>query len=142
MIIFSDGDFANDCLDRRSITGTIITINGSPISWMSLKQSAVAMSTEDAEYRAITTALQNGILLKRIIENLPILRRKLNVRALTDNQPALGMVHSIGGTKRSKFIALRHNFLQHEIKKHNIGYAHTPSSKMRADICTKPLTRD
>lgn len=67
MDVFSDADFSNDQVDRRSITVSVITLDGAPIAWFSRKQSAVAMSTADADYRAIASALQNAILIKRTL---------------------------------------------------------------------------
>lgn len=59
--ISSDADFANDIVDRRSISGTVITLNHIPVAWFSRKQKTVAMSTAELEYRAIGASLQVGI---------------------------------------------------------------------------------
>ena len=47
--VFSDSDWAGDKLDRKSVTGTAILLNGAPVSWMSKKQSVVATSSTEAE---------------------------------------------------------------------------------------------
>lgn len=85
-----------------------MNINKAPVAWYSRKKSAVATSTADAEYRAIESALKSAILMKRTIQNLPIIRKPLKLEAHTDNKPALDIVHYLGGTKRSKLIYLRH----------------------------------
>lgn len=139
--ISSDADFANDIVDRKSISGAIITINHSPVMWYSRKQGAVAMSTAESEYRSMATELQEGIYLQRILQSLPMLPNQVTTEGLTENKPALDMVFSLGGTKLSKFIDLRHKFIQDEIKKRRISYNHVTTDKMKADILTKPLTR-
>lgn len=72
---------------------------------------------------------------------IPTFRKTLTFEAHTDNKPSLSMVHSLGGTKRSKFIDLRHCYIQKKIKNHKINYTHVRSSNIKADICIKPLTR-
>jgi hypothetical protein len=47
-------------------------LGSSPIQWHSKKQSAVSLSTGEAEYRAMTEATKDPILFKRILEELNI----------------------------------------------------------------------
>lgn len=60
---------------------------------------AVAISTADDEYRAIATALQYGILLKRMLHNIPFIKNSLVAKGLTDNNYAISVIYSIGGKK-------------------------------------------
>jgi hypothetical protein len=55
---YSDVDWARDPTDRRSTTGYCFLLNDSLISWNNKKQSIVARSSTEAEYRALadTTA--------------------------------------------------------------------------------------
>lgn len=41
----------------------------------------------------------------------------MSTKGLTDNQLAIDILYALGGTKLSKFIDLRHNFIQIELKK-------------------------
>ena len=50
--IYCDADWATD-LDRKSISGYVITMAGGAIAWSSKKQSTVALSTAEAEYIAM-----------------------------------------------------------------------------------------
>ncbi|XP_027189353.1 secreted RxLR effector protein 161-like [Cicer arietinum] len=52
LIGFTNVDWCGDIDDRKSTTRYVFTINNSPISWCSKKQSIVALSTCEAEYVA------------------------------------------------------------------------------------------
>ncbi|XP_047267685.1 uncharacterized protein LOC107866935 [Capsicum annuum] len=53
MLAYSDFDW-DACADsRHSVIGFFITLGGSPISWKSKKQPTIALSSAEAEYRAL-----------------------------------------------------------------------------------------
>ena len=47
---YSDADYANDETSRKSITGMVTLINGTPVQWLVKQQPVVARSTCEAEY--------------------------------------------------------------------------------------------
>ena len=53
---YGDADWANDRVDRKSITGWIVKLNGDVISWASKKQHCVSQSTCEAELYAEAAA--------------------------------------------------------------------------------------
>ena len=50
---YVDADFAGDILTRMSRTGFVVFINGSPIFWMSKKQSSLETSSFGSEFVAM-----------------------------------------------------------------------------------------
>ena len=52
---FSDADWAEDLFDRRSTAGLLVFLGPSPISWSSKKQTTVARTSTETEYRALAT---------------------------------------------------------------------------------------
>jgi hypothetical protein len=61
---YSDSDHAGDIDDRKSATGVIFFLGGSPVSWQSQKQRVVAISSCEAEYVATTTAAWQEVWLE------------------------------------------------------------------------------
>lgn len=135
----SDADWANDVTDRRSITGGLITYRGRPVAWMSKKQPTVALSTAEAEYRAMAEVTQRAIYTQTLATSFD--KKPAEITLENDNMPALDMMAALGATKRSKFIDMRHHYLKQTVKEHNITLKHVASADLRADMFTKALER-
>ena len=54
---YLDADWAGDLADRKSTSGYVFMLLGSPVSWGSKKQSSVSLSTSEAEYIALSLAI-------------------------------------------------------------------------------------
>ena len=61
---YSDADWAGDTGDRKSTSGYVFIQAGGAISWKSSKQKCVALSTAEAEYVALSAAVQEAIWLQ------------------------------------------------------------------------------
>lgn len=61
---FYDADYATNLDNRKSQTGYVFTMFGSAISWKSTLQSVVALSTREAEYIALTSAVKESFWIK------------------------------------------------------------------------------
>ena len=66
LTVFSNADMAGDIDGRRSTSSVLVFLRSAPISWLSLKQKAVALSTCEAEYVAAATAACQVVWLHRL----------------------------------------------------------------------------
>ena len=64
---WADADFAADLDTRRSHTGYVIMMNGGPISWKSVKQKSVSLSTAESEWLAASEAGKELLYLRIIM---------------------------------------------------------------------------
>ena len=69
---YCDADWAGDPLDRKSITGMMVFLGNSPITWSAKKQLTVARSSIGAEYRALATIAVEVSWIRMILPNLGV----------------------------------------------------------------------
>lgn len=136
--IFTDSDFAEDPVTRKSVGGYICFYNGGPISWSSRKQDIVALSSMEAEYIAMSEAVKEVIWLKALIEAFK--RVKIfNLRVMIDNQSCIKALDNQKSSKRTKHIAVKYSFVRDYVKKKIIQLEYVPTHENTADLLTKPL---
>ena len=66
---YCDSNFAGDLDKRRSTTGYVFTLGGGPISWRSILQLKIVLSTMEAKYMAVTEAVNEVIWLKGLLSD-------------------------------------------------------------------------
>ncbi|CAG7726242.1 unnamed protein product, partial [Allacma fusca] len=88
LVGYCDADFGSDRMERKSTTGVIFTFNESPLTWLSRKQTIIALSTTEAEYVAAATACKEGIWLKNVLEDIAVVDDPC-VTIYTDSQSGM-----------------------------------------------------
>jgi len=67
---YVDAGFAYDVKTRRSPTGYLIYLNGALIGWCSKRQAAVALSSTDAECRALTEVCREIMWIRSFLREI------------------------------------------------------------------------
>ena len=137
--VYCDADWAGDVDDRRSTSGCILLLHGSPIVWLSKKQATVALSTAEAEYMAMSAALKEVKWLVQLLEEIGV-----NVAApvpmFSDNQAAISISSaSAVPASRTKHIDLRHHYVRECVRDGSIQIRWVAGSEQLADVFTKGL---
>ena len=60
---YSDASYGSDAETMRGRSGHIYMSGGAALSWGSKNQDVVALSSTEAEYMAMTSAVQEGLYL-------------------------------------------------------------------------------
>ncbi|XP_019237025.1 PREDICTED: uncharacterized protein LOC109217249 [Nicotiana attenuata] len=58
---------------KKSVSGYIVLLGDSPISWKSKKQTTVSLSSAEAEYRSIKKVVGELVWIKRLLEELTVM---------------------------------------------------------------------
>eukprot|EP00253_Pinus_taeda_P007283 PITA_07283 len=67
LVGFTDFDWAGDPDDRKSTAGYVFTLGSGPITWACKKQSAISLSSAEAEYRGVVEARKEALWLRKIL---------------------------------------------------------------------------
>ncbi|KAL0554130.1 hypothetical protein IC582_008044 [Cucumis melo] len=67
---YTDSDWAGSIIDRKSTSGYCTFVWGNLVTWRSKKQSVVARSSVEAEYRAMSLGICEEIWLQKVLSNL------------------------------------------------------------------------
>lgn len=138
---YSNSDWASCPTSRRSTTGYITFLGASPISWCTKKQSTVARSSAEAEYRSMATTSCELTWLKYLLTDLGVTHPK-PMELHCDNQAALHIAANPVFHERTKHIELDCHLIREKIQSGLISTAYVPSRCQLADIFTKPLGRE
>ena len=134
---YTDSDWANDKLDRKSVSGYMSFLFGNPLGWGSKKQTTVALSSAEAEYYALTDACKETAHITNLLSE--IFDVVLPIPVMVDNIGAGYMAEKAVNNKRTKHMDIRFHWIRHVIKEKLVELFHVPTADNIADIMTKAL---
>ncbi|KAM7461045.1 hypothetical protein LguiA_029166 [Lonicera macranthoides] len=134
---FVDSDYAGDLDKRRSTTGYVFTLGSGPLSWRSMIQSVVALSTTEAEYIAVTEAVKEAIWLRGLVSDLGLKPEKVVVHC--DSQSAIHLAKNQVHHGRTKHIDVRYHFIREIIENGVVNLVKIGTKDNPADMLTKVI---
>ncbi|GKA77692.1 retrovirus-related pol polyprotein from transposon TNT 1-94 [Tanacetum coccineum] len=139
-VVYADSDHAGDYVDRKSTSGICTFMGCCLTSWFSKKQTALAISTTEAEYVSARKACQQALWMKQALVDYGI--RLDDIPIMCDNKGAIDLSKNPVQHSRTKHIEIRHHFLRDNVQKGNISIKKVPLEDNIVDILTKPLKRE
>jgi len=139
-------DSMHDATTAKSRTGYLLQYSGCPIVWASKLQTEIALSSTEAEYIALSTAMREVIPLLRLMNEakthgvpMDVCQSHIHCKVFEDNSGALEMAKAPKFRPRTKLINIKyHHFLEHVTSGLLRLHAITTDQQI-ADIFTKPL---
>ena len=142
LIGYTDADWGGDIVGRKSTSGFVYLLNNNIISWNSILQKTVALSSCEAEYMAFKEAIKEAIYLNNLITYFNKLYNNNNIRIptlLTDSKSALKLANNPEFHKRSKHIDITYHFIREAILDKKVDLIYVNTKKQLADGFTKAL---
>lgn len=122
------------------ISGYVWFLNGGPVSHSAKKQTTQALSSTEAEYMALTAAIQDGLWLESFF-NCLALPLSLPLQLFADNAGAIALSKEAANHIRTKHIDLQYHFIRRHIEDKTFLPVWLSMHKNTADIFTKVLPR-
>ncbi|RVW39094.1 Retrovirus-related Pol polyprotein from transposon RE1 [Vitis vinifera] len=138
--VFTDADWAGSLTDQRSTTGYCSYVWGNLVTWRSKKQSVVARSSAEAEFRAMAHGICEGMWLQRILKELGIISNS-TMTVLCDNKATISIAKNPVQHDRTKHVEIDRHFIKEKLEGGTIKLMYIPSSRQTADILTKALPK-
>ncbi|WVZ93487.1 LOW QUALITY PROTEIN: hypothetical protein U9M48_039462 [Paspalum notatum var. saurae] len=131
LVGYSDSDHGGDIDTSKSTSGILFFLGKCLVSWQSVKQQVVALSSCEAEYIAASTASTQALWLARL----------LAVELRVDSKSALALAKNPVFHERSKHIRVRYHFIRDCWEEGSIKARYINTKDQLADLLTKPLGR-
>ncbi|CAI7851180.1 unnamed protein product [Closterium sp. NIES-53] len=90
---FTDATWASEKDDSSSVGGYICVVGGGPVSWMSKKQTQMALSSVESEYMAMFHGVKEVIWLRILLEEIGQ-EQQVATPLFSDSKGALGMARN------------------------------------------------
>ncbi|PKU73330.1 Retrovirus-related Pol polyprotein from transposon TNT 1-94 [Dendrobium catenatum] len=135
---YVDSDWAGDHQDRKSTSGYCTFLGNSVVAWSVKKQTTVARSSTEAEYRALASAATEVIWTRTLLQELGHPQSE-PTKLYCDNISAIALANNPVFHARTKHIEVDCHFIRECIKNNSINVHHISTKDQIADLFTKAL---
>ena len=136
--VFTDSSFAPS--GGRSQGAAAVFYGQSPLVWRSGRQQLVTLSTAESELLEAVEGATLGLSTRGLLTEL--LGRELPLTVWVDNSAAISLLTTSSGSWRTRHLRLRSNWVREMVANRQLSIKYVPGEKQRADLGTKPFTRE
>ena len=138
LLIYMDSGFGGSLTDRRSTTGYCTMFGGNLVTWKNKKQSVVSKSSTEAEFRGLSSGVDEVFWILEILKDLQIPYEE-PIHALCDNKSAICIAHDPVNHNRTKHIDIDRFNIKEKLEEKVLHIDYVLTTEQCADILTKGL---
>eukprot|EP00253_Pinus_taeda_P029833 PITA_29833 len=138
LVGFTDSDWAGDPDDWKSTAGYVFTLGFGAITWACKKQSAISLSSAEAEYCGIVIASKEVLWLCQILSEFEF-QQQHPTTLWCDNQSAIQLCKDPIHHQCNKHIELHMHFIRELIHDHVLEVQYCSTDDQVANIFAKAL---
>jgi hypothetical protein len=135
---YTDADYAADKATRKSVSGAMLLVQGMAVGWQVKQQSAVALSTAEAEFVAAAVGGKELLGIRNLLTEIGV-QVALPMTMKMDNQAAIKQVQNEATSSAAKHVDVKLKFIRDESDKGVVKPEYVETAKMLADVFTKSL---
>lgn len=139
LVGFSDASLGTNDIRGLSTTGYIIRLHGDLVSWKSVKQSHISLSSCEAEYVALCETTKEAIAVQHLMHF--ITGESSIPKLVCDSTGAIGVAKTDNSKSLKHITRLCYMYVKDLYKHKKIEIKWVPTGEQIADIMTKPLPR-
>ncbi|CAE7564255.1 unnamed protein product [Symbiodinium sp. CCMP2456] len=136
--IYTDSSFAPS--GGRSQGAAVVFYGQAPLTWRAGRQQLVTLSTAESELVETVEGILLGLSTKELLAELSGV--PLSLVAWVDNSAAISLLTTSSGSWRTRHLRLRSNWVREMSIRKEVSIKFTPGEFQRADLGTKPFTRE
>eukprot|EP00253_Pinus_taeda_P003690 PITA_03690 len=133
-------NWAGDLDQRRSTSGYMFNLFGVAVSWMSKKQSVVALSTTEAEYMAATHASKEAVWLQRLCSSMGLVEGAIRIDC--DSQSAIFLARNPAYHSNTRHIDVQYHSLRDMIEDKKVLLVKVDTLKNTTYALTKSVSSE
>ncbi|CAL5415338.1 unnamed protein product [Camellia sinensis] len=112
---YTDADWAGNNTDRRSTSGHFTFVGGNLVTWRSKKQKVVALSSAEAEFRAMNKGLCELLWLRKLLTEFGFPPASA-MELFCDNKAAISIAHNPVQHDRTKHVEVDRHFIKEKLE--------------------------
>jgi len=134
---YCDAEYGGNEETGRSTSGYVFLVGETAVSWATMQQPVVALSSTESEYIGACFAAQHAIWMQDFFYELGFSQETVEVKC--DNQSCIKLMKKPGLHKRSKHIRIKWHFLRELVENRDVTFTFVGTRDQAADIMTKAV---
>jgi hypothetical protein len=138
LTVFTDADWADNPVDRRSNTGFLVFLGNNLITWASKKQPTVSHSSTKAKYRSLAVGAAEVAWIRMLLRDLHVFLSHCPT-VWCDNTSAISLASNPVFHACTKHVEVDYHFVCERVVRGDLKVQFIPTVDQLADLLTKAL---